>query len=99
MADYKSGNKILSEEEHEDEVLDFVASILFIIGAGSTLYFLNQFVPEDWEKQWRFLIIFPCSIGAGFILSMFKSLAFTASMWLFSIAVWALVMAFFWWII
>ena len=50
MADYKSGHKILSEEEHEDEVLDFVGSILFIIGAGTTLYFLNQFVPEDWEK-------------------------------------------------
>ena len=85
MAQYKSGNTIKSQEEHDDEVLSLYASILFLVGAGSVIYGLNQIVPEEWAKEWRFLIIFPSAVGVGALLSMLKYQAYTASLYLFGI--------------
>ena len=96
MAQYKSGNKIQSEEEHEDEVFSLYASILFLIGAGVVIYGLTQIIPKDWAKEWRFLIIFPSAVGVGALLSMLKYQAYTASLYLFGIVVWALLGAFVW---
>lgn len=45
MAQYKSGNVIKSQEEHDDEVLSLYASILFLIGAGVVIYGLEQIIP------------------------------------------------------
>lgn len=99
MAQYKSGNTIKTQEEHEDEILSFYASILFLVGAGSVIYGLNQIVPEEWSKEWRFLIIFPSAIGVGALLSMLKYQAYTASLYLFGVIVWVLLGAFVWWLI
>ncbi|MEM7618647.1 MAG: hypothetical protein AAF244_04615 [Pseudomonadota bacterium] len=99
MAQYKSGNKIKSQEEHDDEVLSLYASILFLIGAGVVIYGLNQIIPTDWAKEWRFLIIFPSAVGVGALLSMLKYQAYTASLYLFGIVVWAILGAFVWAII
>lgn len=99
MAQYKSGNQIKSQEEHDDEVLSLYASLLFLIGAGGVIYGLNQIVPEDWAKEWRFLIIFPSAVGVGGLLSMLKYQAYTASLYLFGIIVWVLLGALVWWLI
>lgn len=96
MAQYKSGNTIKTQEEHDDEVLSLYASLLFLIGAGGVIYGLNQIVPEEWAKEWRFLIIFPCAVAVGSLLSMLKYQAYTASLYLFGIVVWALLGACVW---
>ena len=99
MAEYKKGNRILTEEENTEEILSIYAGILFVIGAAITFVFMNDLVPQEWSKEGRFLIIFPSAVGAGLLLSMLNVQAYLGSLYLAFIAFWGLLGSFVWWLL
>ena len=99
MAQYKVGNKILSQEERDEDILGFFGFILFSVTALIVGYHLKQWIPAEWAKEYRFLIIFPASIGAGYLASFLAPHAYIASIYLFAGIVWTLLGSFVWWLI
>jgi len=99
MAQYKVGNKIQTQEEHDEDLISLVGFILFVVTAVIVGYHLKQWIPEDWSKTYRFLTIFPISIGTGYLASFLAPQAYLAAIYLFIGVVWTLIGAFAWWLI
>jgi len=71
MAQYKIGNRYLSEEEYESHCEVNWMLALFVIGAVMAVLYAGSAVPEEWPKYFRFLVAGAAAIFSGSVLSFF----------------------------
>lgn len=71
MAHYKVGDRILSQEEYEEDGVHKWALALFIIGALLAGAAVNSFLPDDWSKYIRFPAIILAGGFAGAVVAYF----------------------------
>jgi len=65
---YKVDNRILNEEEYNEHCVSVWAVCLFFGGAIFCGYHLHGIIPNEWEKEWRFVaLILPCIFVGGIL--------------------------------
>jgi hypothetical protein len=71
MAHYRVGDRILSQEEYEEDGVHKWALLLFIIGALLAGSAMNSFLSEDWSKYIRFPVVILTGGFAGAVVAYF----------------------------
>lgn len=68
MAQYRVGDRLLSQEEYNEDLIFKWKLVLFSLGLFVAWYAVQQFVPIDWDKWIRFTLIAVGGsiIGGGF---------------------------------
>lgn len=71
MALYKVGNRYLSEEEYREYCESNWILGLFVAGTVISFLALNLWLPEEWPKYLRFVVVTALSVLSGCILGAF----------------------------
>ncbi len=82
MALYKVGDRLLTAEEYDQEVVFKWKIGLFVIGAAIAGFATYGFLPSGWEKWARFAIVIISGLAGGCCLAYFARQIEIFSFWL-----------------
>lgn len=71
MAQYKVGERILSQEEYNEDKIQKWGLFLFIIGAVLCGVAVHASIPADWSKIIKFALIIVSGMAGGSVLAYF----------------------------
>lgn len=71
MAQYKVGERILSQEEYNEDKIQKWGLSLFIIGAVLCGVAVHASIPADWSKIIKFALIIVSGMAGGSVLAYF----------------------------
>ena len=81
MALYKVGDRILSQEEYEDDKIQKWGLVLFVMGAVFGGIAAHASIPADWAKAVKFALIIASGIASGAVLAYFAKQVETLFWW------------------
>lgn len=87
MAHYKVGDRILSQEEYEEDNIHKWGLVLFVIVALFAGSAMNSILPDEWPKYVRFPVVILVGGVAGTIAAYFVRPIRQVATWAILIAV------------